>query len=126
MQMLPGNDISLLHGWAPVTVEVVTAIALGLAVGWRSRRWRLLWLPLAAVSGGVAAGAAHWSISAGLDGLPPPSGLYVWIALAGMATAVTILGWRGARWWRRSVSIVAVPLCVLCSLLALNQWVGYF
>lgn len=55
-----------------------------------------------------------------------PQALFVWIALAGMAIAILILGWRGARWWRRGLSILAVPLCLLCSLLVLNQWVGYF
>jgi S-formylglutathione hydrolase FrmB len=127
MQVLSSHNVSLLDGWAPVTVEVVTVIALGLAVGWRSRRWRLCWLPLAATVGGVAAAAAHWSVSSGgLGTHPAPGALYVWIALAGMAMAVAVVGWRGARWWRRGVSILAVPLCVLCSLLALNQWVGYF
>lgn len=126
MQLPLSNHISLLHGWVPLTVEVVTATALALAIGWRSRRWRLLWLPLAAVVGGVAAAAAHWSIAAGVNTGPAPRALYVWIALAGMAMAVLILGWRGARWWRRGLSILAVPLCVLCSLLVLNQWVGYF
>ncbi|SPM30772.1 alpha/beta hydrolase [Mycobacterium terramassiliense] len=125
MQLTVSNHISLIHGWVPLTVEVLTAVALALAIGWRSRRWRLLWLPLAAVVGGVTAGGAHWSI-AGLNTEPAPRELYVWIALVGLATAVLILGWRGARWWRRGLSILAVPLCLLCSLLVLNQWVGYF
>ena len=55
-----------------------------------------------------------------------PRALYVWIALAGLAAAVLILGWRGTRWWRRALSVVAVPLCLLCSLFVLNKWVGYF
>jgi S-formylglutathione hydrolase FrmB len=123
MQLL-SNHISLMHGWAPITVEAVTATALGLAVGWRSLRWRLLWLPLAAVVGGMAAAGAHWYIG-GVATEPPSRALYVWIALAGTAAAVLILGWRGARWWRRAVSILCLPLCVLCSLLVINQWVGY-
>ncbi|OBH06271.1 MULTISPECIES: alpha/beta hydrolase family protein [unclassified Mycobacterium] len=127
MQLALSNHISLLHGWVPMAVEVVTAIALGLAVGWRSRRWRLLWLPLAAAVGGLAAFGTYWSVAAaGLDTGPAPHALYVWIALAGMAAAVAILGWRGARWWRRGAAVLAVPLCLLCSLLVLNQWVGYF
>ncbi|OBG30773.1 alpha/beta hydrolase family protein [Mycobacterium sp. E3198] len=126
MQLTLSNHISLIHGWAPLTVEVVTAVALALAIGWRSRRWRRLWLPLAAGVGGAAAGGAHWHIAASLNTGPAPRALYVWVALVGMAAAVLILGWRGARWWRRALSIVAVPLCLLCSLLVLNQWVGYF
>ena len=30
------------------------------------------------------------------------------------------------RWWRRGVSVLAVPLCLLSAALALNLWVGYF
>ena len=43
---------SLMHGWVPITVQVVTGIVLTLAVGWRSPRWRMVWLPLAALVGG--------------------------------------------------------------------------
>jgi S-formylglutathione hydrolase FrmB len=126
MHLLLSNQISLIHGWVPTTVQIVTAIALALALGWRSRRWRLLWLPAAAVVGGMAAGGARWYIAdTGLPSQPAPRALYVWIALAGLAAAGVILGWRSARWWRRGISILAVPLCLVCSLLVLNQWVGY-
>ncbi|TAM65409.1 alpha/beta hydrolase-fold protein [Mycobacterium sp.] len=118
------NHISLMHGWVPVVVQVVTGITLGLAAGWRSRRWRLLWLPAAAVVGGAAGTAAHWYIAGAAESAP--RALYVWIVLGATATAILILGWRGARWWRRGLSILAVPLCLLCSLLVLNQWIGYF
>jgi S-formylglutathione hydrolase FrmB len=126
MRLLLSNQISLMHGWVPMTVQIVTAIALALALGWRSRRWRLLWLPIAAVVGGITALGAQWYIADGsLPSQPAPGLLYVWIALAGMAAAALILGWRSARWWRRAASVLAVPLCLLCSLLVLNQWVGY-
>jgi len=36
-----------------------------------------------------------------------------------------VLGWRGARWWRRGAGLVAVVLCVLCAALALNTGVNY-
>jgi S-formylglutathione hydrolase FrmB len=72
---------------------------------------------------------AYWFI--GSQGLsdetnPAPYALWLWLGLSGVAAAVLIAGWRGARRWRRGVSAVAVPLCVLCSALALNLWVGYF
>lgn len=125
-QHLSGQT-SLIHGWLPTTLQVVTAIAVALAVGRRSRRWRLLWLPLSAAVGAMAAWGAHGYLAdAGAATAAAPRALYVWITLAGMATAVLILGWRGARWWRRGAAILAVPLCLLCALLALNSWVGYF
>jgi S-formylglutathione hydrolase FrmB len=46
--------------------------------------------------------------------------------MSGLAVAVLLLGWPGARWWRRALAVLAVPLCVLCATLAVNGWVGYF
>ncbi len=121
------QHISLIHGWVPLTVQIVTGAALVLAVGWRTRRWRLLWLPVAAAVGVAAAAYAHWSIADdGLAGDPAPQQLWVWIALTGVAVMVAVVGWRSARWWRRGVSAAAVPLCALSSAMMLNVWVGYF
>ncbi len=125
-QVLASAHTSLMHGWVPTTVQVVTAIALALAVGWRSRRWRTLWLPVAALLGGAGAYGARWYIvDRGLSGEPAPSALWLWIALTGMAAAVLILGWRSARLWRRGAALLAVPLCLLSAALVLNLWVGY-
>jgi S-formylglutathione hydrolase FrmB len=126
-QVLASAHTSLMHGWVPTTVQVVTAIVLALAVGWRSRRWRTLWLPVAALLGGAGAYGARWYIvDRGLSGEPAPSALWLWIALTGMAAAVLILGWRSARLWRRGAALLAVPLCLLSAVLVLNLWVGYF
>ena len=96
------------------------------AIGWRSPRWRALWLPVMVASGVVLAVWAHWYLgSLAVAGDPAPPLLWVWIAAAGLAAGVVVLGWRGARWWRRGAAVVAVPLCVLCVSLAVNGWVGY-
>lgn len=124
---LASGHISLMHGWVPTTVQVCTAVVLTLAVGWRSRRWRAVWLPLAALAGGAAAFVTHWYIvDRGLSEEPAPSALWVWVALTGLAVAVLVLGWRSARRWRRGVTLLAVPSCLLSSALMLNLWVGYF
>jgi S-formylglutathione hydrolase FrmB len=121
------NHISLMHGWVPWTVQAATAAVLGLAIGWRSRRWRSLWLPLAVIIGVAAAVWTHSYVdSAGLAGDPAPRVLWIWVGLTGLAAGVLLFGWRGSRWWRRAVSVLAVPLCGLSSALALNLWVGYF
>jgi S-formylglutathione hydrolase FrmB len=121
------HHLSLMHGWIPTTVQVVAVVVLVAAIGWRGRRWRLVWLPGAAVVGIALAAAAYWYVaSQGLAGNPAPGSLWCWIALSGAAAVVLVAGWRGARWWRRSVSALAVPLCVLSAALALNVWVGYF
>ncbi len=121
------QHISLMHGWVPLTAQIVTCVVLLLAVGWRSRRWRLLWLPVAAVAGALLAVYAYWSISDnGLAGDPAPHQLWVWVAVTGLAATVAVVGWRGARWWRRSMSVLAIPLSLMCTALMLNLWVGYF
>ncbi len=60
------------------------------------------------------------------DSNPAPHPLWIWIALAGTAFGVLVSGWRGSPWWRRSASVLALPLCLLAAALALNLWVGYF
>jgi S-formylglutathione hydrolase FrmB len=126
-QLLASNFTSLMHGWIPTTIQVTTAIVLALAVGWRSRRWRVVRLPAAALVGGAAAYLTHWYIvDRGLSDEPAPSGLWLWIALTGTAAAVLILGWRSAPPWRRGATLLAVPMCLLCAALAINLWVGYF
>lgn len=125
--LLVGHHTSLMHGWVPLVVQAAAAVALVLAVGWRSRRWRLVWLPVAAAVGVAVTCWAYWYIADdGLAGEPAPRTLWMWIALTGVAGAVLTLGWRSARWWHRAASVTAVPLCLLSSALALNGWVGYF
>jgi S-formylglutathione hydrolase FrmB len=116
-----------LHGWLPPTVQAVAAVVLVVAIGWRSRGWRLVWLPVAILVGLILAVWTHWYVaSQGLAGDPAPSSLWVWVGLTGLALAVAVLGWRGSRWRRRTASLLAVPLCLLSAGVALNLWVGYF
>ncbi len=126
-QFLASSHTSLMHGWVPVTIQVLAAVVLILAVGWRSRRWRTVWMPLAALGGGVVAYLTHWYIvDRGLSDDPAPAALWLWITLTGTAAAVLVLGWRTARRWRRCAAVLAVPLCLLSAALMLNLWVGYF
>ena len=116
-----------MHGWLPLTVQAVTVILLLAAIGWRSRRWRLVWLPVAVAAGGALAAVAHWYISSqGMAGDPAPKVLWAWLVVTGIAAVVLVAGWRDARWWRRAASAVGVPCSLLCAALALNLWVGYF
>ncbi len=125
--LLASSHTSLMHGWVPITIQVVTAVVVVLAFGWRSRRWRTVWLPVAALIGGAAAYLTHWYVvDRGLSDEPAPSMLWLWITLTGMAVAVLILGWHSAQRWRRGATLLAVPLCLLSAALVLNLWVGYF
>ncbi|WP_370071213.1 alpha/beta hydrolase [Mycobacterium sp. MAA66] len=121
------HGLSLLYGWLPITIQVVAAVVLLLAIGWRTPRWRFLWVPVSAVIGVAAASWANWyTNSQGLAGNPAPMSLWIWVGLSGLALGVLMLGWRGTAWWRRGVAVLAVPLCLLSTGVALNGWVGYF
>ncbi|MDH6197151.1 S-formylglutathione hydrolase FrmB [Mycobacterium frederiksbergense] len=120
-------QISLIHGWFPVVVQLVAALLLGAAVGWRSRQWRRRSVPALVVAAAVLAAATYWYIdSIGLAGNAGPLALWVWVGLTALAVGVALLGWVSAHWWRRTASVAAVGICVLVCALTVNIWVGYF
>jgi S-formylglutathione hydrolase FrmB len=117
-----------MHGWLPWTVQVVAATVLLTAIARRKWRWQRIWLPVCTAVGVALTAIAYWYVqSEGLSGgEPAPNLLWIWIGATGAATVVLVAGWRGARWWRRGASVLALPLSLLCAALALNLWVGYF
>jgi S-formylglutathione hydrolase FrmB len=118
--------MSITHGWIPLSVQVLATATVLLAIGRRSRRWVLVSIPLALLAGAALAAAVHsYIVDQGLADDPAPLVLWLWIAATGVAAAIVALGWRGSAWWRRAVSVFAVPLCVSCAALTLNAWVGY-
>jgi S-formylglutathione hydrolase FrmB len=122
-----GHGVSLLGGWLPLTIEITTVVVLIAAIGWRTRRWRLLWVSVAAAFGvGVALGVRTYMNSQGLASDPAPWKLWMWTAIFAASVALAVMGFRGARWLKRGLSIAAIPLTLLCALLVLNNWVGYY
>jgi S-formylglutathione hydrolase FrmB len=116
-----------MHGWVPVVIQAVAVVALVAAIGWRTRRWRLLWVPWALSVGAVFGVATYGYVaSQGWADDPAPRSLWLWIGLFGVAVVVLVVGWRGAAWWRRAVSLATVPMCLLSVLLVVNLWTGYF
>jgi S-formylglutathione hydrolase FrmB len=121
------QGISLLNGWVPVAVQVVTAAAVLGAVGVRRLRRRAVWLSVALLIGLATALLVHWYVKAqGMTDDPGPPAIWIWTGLAGFAASVAVLGFRSAQWWRRGLSLLAVALCLCSAGLALNRWVGYF
>lgn len=121
------DRLSLLHGWLPATAQGLALSVAVAAAGWHRRRWRSWALPAALGVAAAVTALSYWYITTlGVAGDPAPVTLWLWIAMSGLAAAVLVLGWPGARWWRRGLALLSVPLCVLCATLALNGWVGYF
>lgn len=121
------HGVSLMRGWLPAAVQGVAVVVLVLAIGWRSRRWRTVWLPLALLVGAGTAAAIHWYVSfQGMGDNPALPIFWIWVGLSGVAVAVLALGWRATRWRRRGASILAVLLCLVSCGITLNLSVGYF
>jgi hypothetical protein len=75
-------------------VQAVATAFLLLAIGRRSARWGIVWLPLALIVGVATAATAHWYIdSAGLADDPAPQALWIWIGLTGLPRCCS---WAGA------------------------------
>jgi S-formylglutathione hydrolase FrmB len=114
-------NISLVSGWLPVVVQCMAAVALVVAVDWRSGGWRrqLGWgIPIAVVVTALAA------LIITVGSLVPPGvswTTYLWGFLFVVSLWVAVSGWSGATGWRRAVSLVAVVLSALVVLGTVNQ-----
>jgi S-formylglutathione hydrolase FrmB len=117
----------LLHGWLPLATQALALLVALIVIDWRRPSWFKRALPVALVVAAALTALSYWYIaSLGLAGDPAPKTLWLWIAMSGLTAAVLVLGWKGARWWRRGLAFLAIPLCVLCASMSLNLWVGYF
>jgi hypothetical protein len=121
------HGVALLGGWFPLTVEIVAVVLLIAVIGWRTRRWRLVWLPVSAAVGAIGALAARGYVnSQSLPSDPAPPRLWVWVGTVVFAIAIAVLGWRTAAWWRRGLSLLVMPLALAVVLLVANQWLSYY
>jgi S-formylglutathione hydrolase FrmB len=116
----------MLGGWLPPSVELLSAVVLAAAIGIRSRRWWVRWMPIVVAVGVATVLLARWYIaSEGLAGDPAPVMFWAWAGLSGAAFAVLAFGWASAQWWRRIAAVLSVALSLLCVVLMVNIWVGY-
>src|SRR5690348_13929203 len=120
-------QLSLVDGWVPIAVQVLAALLLLYVVWGHSDRRGRRRLAIAALIGMMLAALAHLYISSiGISGQAAPGRLWLWIGLAGLALGLIGPAWKRASWWRRSASLLAVPLCLICAAQAVNTWVGYY
>ena len=123
-------NVSLLGGWLPWTLRILTPVALVLlvvATGGRNRRWYLTRLPILLAAGAVTAVASVFVVRDLMDISDPlPTSLWFWIGCAPVAIGAGISGWRGGRWWRRAAAPFALVLALLTAGEALNISLGYY
>ncbi|WP_235456903.1 alpha/beta hydrolase [Williamsia sp. Leaf354] len=122
-----GLVIHLLSGWFPTVAEVVTVAVVLAAIGWRTRRWRVLWVPVAAAVGAVVAVIVYVILDArGLSPDSAPTLFWVWTVVGSAVVILTIVGIRSGRWWQHVSMAFAIVLAVFCLALSVNQWSGYY
>ena len=81
----------MLGGWLPVVIDVVAAVVVLAAIGWRTRRWRLLWVPVCVALGVAGALAVRGFVNnQGLASDPAPVQLWLWSAVCVGAVAVAV------------------------------------
>ncbi|GDY29801.1 alpha/beta hydrolase [Gandjariella thermophila] len=117
--------MSLLHGWLPWAVQAAAAAVLLAGTGWRNRTWRMRLVPLVLAVGAAGTGAAMLAVQTTVRE-PLPASFWIWVGACLCAAGVAALGWRGARWWRRTVAALAVVLTALAAGVRLNEFVGYY
>ena len=77
-------DVSLMHGWLPLTCQATALTAIVCATGLRSRRWWMRCMPVAVGVGVVVAAVVHWYLDwAGWTNDPTPPTLWGWLGLSG-------------------------------------------
>ena len=120
--------MSLTSGLIPVTLQVLALAALAVGVGRRSQSWLLRWVTFAVLVGvGFAAVVRLFVKGQGWSERAASGGTVFWVAMTGVAAAMAVVTWGGpTTWWRRVVSVLAVPLAVVCAFSALNIATGYF
>lgn len=119
--------MSLISGVVPIALEVLAIAALLLGVGRRPRPWLLRSVTTALLAGVLLAVLTRMFVKyQGWSEKAASLGSVLWVVITGFAAAMVVLAWRGGRWWRRIVSVLAVFLAVLCAFAELNIATGYF
>ena len=76
-----------MHGWLPVTVQIIAAVALIAAVSRRSGRWQVRWLPWALIVGAALAASAYWYVASQGSLITPRPCAVDLVGLTGFAAA---------------------------------------
>jgi hypothetical protein len=128
--MILDVDVSLLDGWLPWTLRVLTLALVVVTIGrrrLRNREFLLKRLPIV-LGGSVLFGALCEVLVRTAFGIsdPLPFGLWFWLAVFALALGLAIVCWRGSRWWQRTAAPLAMLLALLTAADALDISLGYY
>ena len=123
-------DVSLLDGWLPWALRVLTVAAVVVIIGRRRLRDRGFWLRrMPFVVGGAALFGVLCAVLVRLVlGIsdPLPFDLWFWLSAAALAIGLAVVCWRGSRWWQRTAGPLALLLALLTAGDALDISLGYY
>lgn len=123
-------SVSLLDGWLPWALRVGSVLLVAALIGRSRLRERRFWLRTAPVCLGVGAAVALLAVLVTRVFLqisdPLPFWLWFWLGVFGLAVALGVTGWRGARWWRRTAIPFVAVLVLLTAGDALDISLGYY
>ena len=141
------DSVSVIDGAFPVIIVVATMVSLLASLGWRSTQQRrrgrssdewsvpelrrrptwiwqlLLGIPIAAALIGLIA-----LVDDGFALVPFqfPNSFYLWLSFIPLALAICVVGWPGAPWWRRAMSVISVTLACVFALTLINAHYQYY
>lgn len=130
-------NVSLVSGWLPLVGQALAALALVLALDWRSGRhrgwhrrgpgrWRrqlLVGVPLSAAVTVVTALVVELGSFDARDVTPAA---YLWCFGFVFAVCILVTGWTDERWVRHGVAVAAVVLTAAAGLGSVNAQAGSY
>jgi S-formylglutathione hydrolase FrmB len=118
--------LSLTHGWLPVLVTALAALALAGTTLRSDRHWWSRRVPLALAATAVITVAITALLrSSHLVADNYPKSFLLWGGSAIFAVVVATMGWAHAPAWRRWVSVGALPVTVLFAATMINEQYSY-
>lgn len=121
-----GGAPSLMHGWVPLCVEIVAAVALGYALTRRRPSCSPFHVGVALAVGVAAVVAAQWALhDSGISGEVAPWPMWAWTFTSAFAMTIAVSRWRAGNGWWRHGAVLASSLCLLSTGLVVNSWIGY-
>ncbi len=118
------EHLSLLHGFVPIAIDLITVALAGVVVVALRRQWRRALIALAVALAAVATYSYLMNLPAQFHGRFPKS-FFLWAAAPIAVVVAGVWCWRHISWWPRAAALLAVPLLVVCGLEQVNEFYGY-
>jgi S-formylglutathione hydrolase FrmB len=117
--------VSLISGFIPNLIVCLSLAVLIAGIGWRSGPWRRQLLAGALTALALTSVLAFSQLAFAWVPYPFPVRYYLWVGGVMFALGLCAFG-RGIGWWRRMLSVLAVPLIALSAVVLINADYQYY